>query len=369
MKKVITVSLLAIIMLTALVVSTAAATVYGDMNGDGKLSQYDAVFMARSLANWDGYSLTDTQLSLADVDGNGSFNAIDCIIATRNLAKWVGYTSLPYSPETKAELLHNENFDGTSFSGKKWGKCPEWERGGGKSIWDDDMSYLDGNGHLVLKAEWDAANSRVKCGGVRTAVKSSSWFGDSYTYNKYGLGYYEASIKFPLDDRNNGNGPTGIWTSFWMMCGDVSNVDGSSADGVEIDVIESIYSHKGAYNSAIYWDGYGDDKKQSHTGHMYEHDIYDGNYHVIALERTENENIFYIDGKETWRVTDGDKATYQDCYFTQCTEDGYMKLTIEGAEWAYKDAGLTEADMIASLGDGVEMYVDYVRVYDKNPYR
>ncbi len=368
-KRVLSILALVLVVLTvsvALILGIYAATAetYGDVNGDGKLDSADIVYMVRTLANWKGYSMNESQETLADVNLSGSFDAADAVVASRHLAGWSGYDKFP------AQLLeYEENFDGTSFSDKKWGKCPEWERGNGVSIWDDDMSYLDGNGHLVLRAEWDAANSRVKCGAVRTAVKSSSWFGDSYTYNKYGLGYYEASIKFPLDVRNNGNGPVGIWTSFWMMCGDVENVDGSSADGVEIDIIESIYSHKGAYNSAMYWDGYGDDKKQSHTGHMYKYDIYDGNYHVIALERTENENIFYIDGKETWRVTNGDKATYQDCYFTQCTEDGYMKLTIEGAEWAYKDAGLTQADMIASIGDGVEMVVDYVRVFSENPYR
>ncbi len=354
-----------IIILTLMIVSvSSASTVYGDVNSDGKFTAFDVIYMSRAYSDWKGYTLSEEQVSLADMDDNGKFEAVDCVIAARALVGWEGYTTLPFRG---AKLLYNENFEGTDLNSTKWAKCPEWERQG-NSVWDDDMSYLDGNGNLILRAEWDSTINKVRCGAIRTMTKN---YRPTFTA---GMGYYEASIKFPLDDRQDnpaykGKGPTGIWTSFWMMCGDVGNVDGSSADGVEIDVIESIYSHKGAYNSAIYWDGYGDDKKQSHSGHMYKHDIYDGNFHVIALERTENENIFYIDGKETWRVTNGDKATYQDCYFTQCTEDGYMKLTIEASSWAYNDAGKTEQDMIDSLGDGVEMVVDYVKVYDKNPYR
>ena len=75
-----------------------------------------------------------------------------------------------------------------------------------------------------------------------------------------GYGYYEASIKFPY--------APGTWGAFWMMCGNVSGVDGSAADGVEIDIIESIGNDWGACNSALHWDGYGDDHKQVSSGEL-----------------------------------------------------------------------------------------------------
>ena len=207
------------------------------------------------------------------------------------------------------------------------------------------MATLDGEGHLVLRAEWDEENNRVRCGGVRTIVPEPYW--GSTTYG-YGLGYYEASIKVPK--------AYGIWGAFWLMCGDVSNVDGSAADGVELDIIETVYKKVGAYsNSAMYWDGYGEEKKQLWKSYpIADYNIFDGNFHTFALERTESEYIYYIDGEEVWRVTS------DECDI--CTEDGYIKLTIEGAEWA--GAGTKES--IADLP--AEMVVDYVRVYDANPY-
>lgn len=274
----------------------------------------------------------------------------------------VGVFFMLHSNGDKIKLLHNEDFDGTSFDDKKWGKCPEWERQG-NSVWDDDMSYLDGEGHLVLRAEWDESIGKVRCGAVRTIVPTSMFRGTPYTY---GLGYYEASIKFPLDEK--GRGITGIWCAFWMMCGDVERVDGSSADGVEIDIIETISSDTGIFSSAMHWDGYGEDHKSTGSGDKCLPMIYDGNFHKIALERTETETIFYVDGQETWRMTDGDKIRNQPYSYANCTKNGYMKLTIESAEWAYKNNRKTEADLIAALGDGVEMLVDYVRVYERNPY-
>ena len=118
----------------------------------------------------------------------------------------------------------------------------------------------------------------------------------------------------------------------------------------------------------MHWDGYGDYHKSTGSGDKSTPEIYDGEFHKIALERTETETIFYVDGTETWRMSDGDKIRGKSYRYYNCIKDGYMKLTIESAPWAYQDSGKTQADMIAALGDGVEMLVDYVRVYDKNPY-
>ncbi len=345
--------------------SSSAATVYGDMNDDGKLSSYDVIYVARAIVAREGCALSDEQEALADVDLSGTVGALDCIILARHLADWEGYEELPSGGI--ATLLHNEDFNGTSFDGKAWAKCPEWERQG-NSVWDDDMSYLDGDGHLVLRAEWDSSINKVRCGAVRTMTKNYR------VMYSGGLGYYEASIKFPLDARQDkavykNKGPVGIWTAFWMMCGDVSNVDGSSADGVEIDIIETISSDTGKFSSNMHWDGYTGDTKSRGSGDKYSPKIYDGEFHRIGLERTEDATIFYVDGIETWRITTGDKANNTAYTYTNCTEEGYMKLTIESATWAYENNGKTQADVIASLGDGVEMVVDYVRVYSQNPYR
>ena len=108
---------------------------------------------------------------------------------------------------TDPNLLFEDNFDGDTLDDDKWERCPEWERQGGLDVWDNEMSFLDGEGHLILRAEWDADAARVKSGAVRTNGCFSS-----------GYGYYEASIKFPY--------APGTWGAFWMMCGRQLPTDG-----------------------------------------------------------------------------------------------------------------------------------------------
>lgn len=236
-------------------------------------------------------------------------------------------------PLPKGNLVFEDNFDGKKLDSSKWSRCPEWERCEGMAIWQDDCSYLDGEGHLVLHAEWDEVNKRVRSGGVRTMGKF-----------EFGTGYYEASIKF--DDA------TGIWGAFWMMCGNVGREDNPRGEkAVEIDIVESIEANLGKSNHALHWDGYG--KKHKSAGYTNYKKIYDGNFHTFGLERTADAYIFYIDGKETTRYTSDEMGI--------CTEDGYMKLTVEAADWA-------GAGKKASINDlPSDMLVDYVRVYRERP--
>lgn len=238
--------------------------------------------------------------------------------------------------ETEAEeadpaLLFEDNFDGAELDSSKWERCPEWSRQGGIDVWDDSLSYLDGEGHLILRAEWNDEEKRIHSGAVRTY----GLFSESYAY-------YEASIKFPV--------AAGTWGAFWMMVGSVENVDGSAADGAEIDIIESIGNDWNQCNHALHWDGY-DVAHQKVGKEMTDKNIYDGQFHTFGLWRTEEAYIFYIDGEETWRVS-GDQCDI-------CPENGYMKLTVEGADWV--GAG-TEASINALPAD---MVVDYVRVYSE----
>ncbi len=240
--------------------------------------------------------------------------------------------STAVSKDDEAHLVFSDDFDGTKLDRKKWKKCPEQLRQGPDCIWDDDMTSLDGEGHLVLRAEWDPVNKRVRSGGIRSKGKF-----------EYGYGYYEASCKFPA--------AYGIWGAFWMMCGDVSERSLDGAGGIEIDVIESIRASQNACNHALHWGGYGD-KHKSESHDMKKPDIYDGEFHTFGLERTPEEYIFYIDRVETWRT----KAE------GVCPEKGYMKLTVESAKWA--GAGKQEA--IDALP--AEMLVDKVCVWDKRPF-
>ena len=191
------------------------------------------------------------------------------------------------------------------------------------------MSYLDGQGHLVLRAEWDESIGKVRAGAVRTLGKFSA-----------GYAYYEASICFPV--------APGTWGAFWLMCGDVSEGKG----GVEVDIVESIYNERGQCQSALHWDGYGENHKSLSS--VKKINVYDGNFHTFGLERTAEAYIFYIDGVQVWRVTNS--------VITSCSDLAYMKLTVEAAAWA----GAGTAACINGLP--TEMLVDYVRVYKTKPW-
>ena len=69
---------------------------YGDVNGDEKITLKDDAFLARYLAHWIGYDETTVDLDAADVNADSKITAKDNAILARYLAKWIGYDELPY---------------------------------------------------------------------------------------------------------------------------------------------------------------------------------------------------------------------------------------------------------------------------------
>ncbi len=239
----------------------------------------------------------------------------------------------------EAALLFEDNFDGTVLDETKWGYATEYQRYP-CCKWDKNMYKLDGQGNLILKAEYDAENQMARCGAIWTR---GLWEGE--------LGYYEARVKLPKTP--------GLWGAYWLMCGDVGNEFGGAKNGVEIDMIESIDGYKGEFNFAMHWDGYGDAHKQlgfDMTKKKVGIDIYDGEFHTFGVNRRANGYDFYIDGWLIWQPMLSE--------VDPCTLPGYMILSIECAEWA--GFGSIEGSVEALP---TEMVVDYVKVWDQCPYQ
>ena len=229
-----------------------------------------------------------------------------------------------------ANLLFEDNFEGTALNPSKWARCPEWVRCNGFCVWNDNMAYVDGEGHLILRMEWDEENHRVRSGAVST---------QGLFHNAFG--YYEARIKVPL--------APGTWGAFWMMQG---NLNTSTPDqGLEIDIVESIGNEKGLYQSVLHWNY--PDLHSFYPPRENLTDIYDGEFHTFGVLRREDGYTFYIDGRITGQ------ANSEQC--TPCPIPGYLLLTCEAAEWA----GAGTPACIEALP--AEVVVDYVRVYDKKP--
>lgn len=219
----------------------------------------------------------------------------------------------------------NDDFNGTTLDSTKWKLAPEWYRQSNYCKWDNDMTWLDGKGHLILSTEYDE-NGELLCG----AVRSRDLFEQTY-------GYFEISCKLQQ--------VSGFWSAFWLMPRniDLYGEDGGR-DGTEIDIYEAFSVNGKEINHAVHYDGYGERHKS--TGAAVYADVYDGKFHNFALEWKEDCYIFYIDGKETYRITDS-KVDISEVA-------GYMKISLEAGSWT----GKPNAN---DLPSGIE--VDYVKAY------
>jgi beta-glucanase (GH16 family) len=256
---------------------------------------------------------------------------------------------------TASQIIFSDDFNGTALDKTKWELCPEQERQG-RSSWKDNMVSV-GNGYLRLKFMRDQtlgrskttnkvlADNWIRAGGIRTMKKDySPLFENSY-------GYYEARIKFPV--------VCGTWGAFWLMSRTQWITSDEGIDGTEIDIVETIHNNEGKYNAALNWNGYGNLHKAtgSDGGAFSESaaspvNIYDGDFHIFALDWSPSEYVVYTDGIEFWR-SDG-SAKFNNSGINQ--NPNFIKLTVEGAEWA----GLLPEDFTEG-----EMLVDYVRVYNQ----
>ena len=57
---------------------------YGDVDGNGKISSVDAVVLAQYLAGWG----VKVNRATADCNGDGMLNALDAIMLAQKLAGW-----------------------------------------------------------------------------------------------------------------------------------------------------------------------------------------------------------------------------------------------------------------------------------------
>ena len=253
-----------------------------------------------------------------------------------------------------AQLLFYDEFSGDTLDRTKWDLCIEWDRQG-RSSWRDDMVMVkDGFLHLKFKRDpelgriksrdRELANNWIRAGAIRTQTK------DWNLLFSNGFGYYEARIKFPV--------VSGTWGAFWLMSPTQWIISNDGKNGTEIDIIETIGNHYGNYNAALHWNGYGNRHKsvgseiRKSDNHPPDINIYDGEFHIFALCWSPSEYIFYIDGREFWRV-DG-SALFNNSGINQ--NPNYIKLSVESAPWA----GNIPDDFTEAV-----MLVDYVRVYNQ----
>ena len=274
--------------------------------------------------------------------------------------------SLGKLPQGKAinledfELVWSDEFDGDKLDKSKWTyNWWEVERKGG--YWHEDMvSVKDGN--LVISAQYfdeplenyhyDKWHDKINF----DEYKAGWYTGSISTINLYEqkYGYFEVRCKLPA--------AYGLWSAFWMMNGEVENVDGSGQDGTEVDIFESFYYKDHWWGndcvvSGIHYDGYGEGHKGDSIGKTFiENDPYT-EYNTYGLEWNENEYIFYLNGVETGRLSTGGVSQNPE----------YLLLTVEfSGENGVASGDRHGAGDINKTPDKnwpAEFVVDYVRCY------
>ena len=216
--------------------------------------------------------------------------------------------------------IWGETFEGDALDLSKWEVFPPYEHPRKGGWWGPGGASLDGKGHLAIETRKRGDRYFGCC--VRTRRRFE------HTH-----GYYVARVRF--------HDQPGHWPAFWLLHAS-AYVPGPDRDRVEIDVMEKPWlSDK--FQHAIHWNYAG---QPNQSDHEFRHapGIMTG-WHTFAVWWTPTECIFYVDGKETWRV-DVSKMPVVPMY---------IKLTDEVGEWG---GDITEA----VLPD--RFLVDYVRVYD-----
>jgi len=227
---------------------------------------------------------------------------------------------LPKSSTGKPwQLAWCDEFEGKKIDANKWEVLGDWKRRDG--LWWKADSYLDGNGHLVLRTA--KVGERFTCGAVRTQGKFIHRFG-----------YWECRCKFPAEE--------GHWPAFWLFSRPgVGKVGNEGRDGTEIDIMEKPWRNDDIQH-ALHWDGYG--KHHRSKGRKVTVPGVSKGWHTFGLHWKPDEYVFYVDGKETWRTDAGGVSRVP----------AFVKLTEEIGSWG--------GDIRkAKLPD--HFLVDYVRVF------
>lgn len=226
-----------------------------------------------------------------------------------------------------------------------------------RSIWSGHYTY--GSASSVRKGSfWNNYLAETRDGNLIIPVvylqegmggKGAGWYSagidtDSDAPNGFSqrYGYFECRCILPKG--------VGIWSAFWMMNDGVYNENSTGTDGTEIDIMESPYYGdflENAVSANLHYDGYYEAHKQWGAkkslikGNPYEE------FNTYGVEWNEDEYIFYINGKESYRTDFGGVSQ----------EPEYLILSVEVS------GNEAVAESHVDIPENCEFVVDYVKAY------
>ena len=159
-------------------------------------------------------------------------------------------------------------------------------------------------------------------------------------------GYFEARIMLPKGK--------GTWPAFWMM---PSNVDWGKNPWPycgEIDIMEEVGANPDYVSSSLHTGNYNHTKGTQKT-HEMKCAGAEGEFHIYALEWSEDEITTYVDGKVQLKVTKASMGADHDSWPFHYAFYPILNLAWGGDWGGYK--GVDESAL------PVTMKVDYVRIF------
>ena len=249
------------------------------------------------------------------------------------------------------ELVWSDEFDGTELDTTKWGFRLHIMQTRHKT-WTNDAYELDGKGYLLMKAY--EKNGEYYTSQLQTGSNFMDRPGDKYGTTKltwpiaklekskfaHKFGYYEIRCKLPAQE--------GWWVAFWLQSPTIGSTLDPANSGVEIDIMEN-FERKNIIKHNLHWNGYGDNHKHMGSGPI---EVYpsDDKFHTYGVDWSPEGYVFYVDGKETWRVSE--PVSHREQFILVSAE-------CEG----YRSGVPSEKIKKAKLPD--YFVVDYVRVFDE----
>ncbi len=269
---------------------------------------------------------------------------ITCILT---VCSWLDIPCAPLGKEvdmSKFSITFEEEFEGeldrSVWSGHyQYGEKSEARKG---SYWNQHLARTE-KGNLVIPIVYLEEGMGGKDAGWYTAgIDTDSDAPNSFSQK---FGYFECRCILPKG--------ADVWSAFWLMNDGVYNEDGNGRDGTEIDIFESdryekILNH--SVTSNLHFDGYNEaHQKMGAKAFSTGNNPYE-EYNTYGLEWNENEYIFYINGKETFRTDYGGVSQNEE----------YVILSVEmrGENGVPSQRENAPSEELES-----EFIVDYVKVY------
>ncbi len=195
------------------------------------------------------------------------------------------------------------------------------------------------DGHLNINC-FKATDGKIYSGRVYAKV-NQGW--------KYG--YFETRIKLPSGK--------GTWPAFWMMPVNNDWTNNPWPMCGEIDIMEEVGVVPNEVSSSIHTQDYNHTKNTQKT-HAMTISNAEGEYHVYALEWTEDAITTYVDGKVQLSVKKSDIGSSHNQWPFHYEFYPILNLAF-GGSWG----GMNGVDYSILDNGGITMEVDYIRVFQK----